>query len=98
MATEPGDSVPAWLERPLKKTAWLVLSALLALITYSFWSTRDYGPEFFPERLAAIIADACAVTAYLAMGLVLWIALRAFYEGWIGNKREATPSRTDHQD
>jgi hypothetical protein len=86
-------------ERTLLKMGWMVLVALLALLVCSLWSTRINGPEFFSEKIASMVADACAVTAYPAMALFILIALKAFHTGWTQSdskvNREAHKPRTD---
>ena len=93
MESEPGFHLAPRANRALRKTVWLILTALLALLGFAFWYSRDESPEFFSERAAYLIGEACVVTAYLAVALIVWIALRAFYEGWTGSDSATHPKR-----
>lgn len=71
--------------KSIKHAAALTVVALLLLVLWGFWVgqriERGESPFFFSEGSADVVSITCTLLALLAIGGVVFIAIKAFYAG-----------------
>ena len=70
-------------EKSAQKIGYIVLAALLALIFWCYWVARQIerggAPSFLSDKGADIVANICGLIFYVAIALLIFIVVRAFY-------------------
>jgi hypothetical protein len=69
----------------MKKAGYVVLAALLALVAFCYWIShrieRGDAPAFLSDGAASVVAGICGLIFYVAIALMIFIVIRAFYLG-----------------
>ena len=72
-------------ERGMKKAGYVVLAALLVLVAFCYWVShrikRGDAPEFLSDGAVSVVGYICGLIFYVAIALVIFIVIRAFYLG-----------------
>jgi len=69
----------------MKKAGYIVLALLLALVAFCYWVShrieRGDAPAFLSDGAASVVGHICGLIFYVAIALMIFIVIRAFYLG-----------------